>query len=63
MRSICCATIPMARSPSSTRTTISAKDYLKVLIDGLDGEIAIVAEAPYQTTDPTPDPRPPIPRL
>jgi len=31
------------------------KDYLKGLIDGLDGKIPIVAEAPYQTTDPTPD--------
>lgn len=31
------------------------KDYLKGLIDGLDGKIPIAAEAPYQTTDPTPD--------
>jgi branched-chain amino acid transport system substrate-binding protein len=31
------------------------KDYLKGLMDGLGGKIPIVAEAPYQTTDPTPD--------
>ena len=31
------------------------KDYLKGLIDGLGGKIPIVAQAPYQTTDPTPD--------
>jgi branched-chain amino acid transport system substrate-binding protein len=31
------------------------KDYLKGLKDGLNGKIRIVAEAPYETTDPTVD--------
>jgi branched-chain amino acid transport system substrate-binding protein len=31
------------------------KDYLKGLTDGLAGKIPIVAEAPYETADPSPD--------
>jgi len=31
------------------------KDYLRGLIDGLGGIIPIMAQAPYETTDPTPD--------
>lgn len=31
------------------------KDYLRGLIDGLGGKIPIVAQAPYETADPTPD--------
>jgi branched-chain amino acid transport system substrate-binding protein len=33
----------------------SGKDYVKGLKDGLDGKIRIVAEVPYQVTDPTVD--------
>jgi ABC-type branched-subunit amino acid transport system substrate-binding protein len=31
------------------------KDYLKGLTEGLAGKISIVAEAPYETADPSPD--------
>src|SRR5258708_28035934 len=31
------------------------KDYLKGLKEGLNGKIQIVAEVPYETTDPTVD--------
>src|SRR6266478_477740 len=47
-----------ARSGSSTRMTISGRDYLKGLKDGLGAEATkrmIVGEIPYEPTDPTVD--------